>query len=123
MRNTKQKILILKIINDSFIHPSAYEIYEMCKKEIPDISLGTIYRNLNSLAHDLKIKRLKTPENVDRFDKMIPHSHFMCIICNKVIDIESTYGIDIKQIGNNKVLDCCINFNGVCEECQKKGKN
>ncbi len=87
MRTTKQQKLILKIINESFSHPTAYDIYIECRKNIPNISLGTVYRNLNILVSEFKIKRLKMPDNVDRFDKMLKHSHFVCIKCYKVIDV------------------------------------
>ena len=50
MRNTKQKDLILKIINNSCSHPNTNEIYELAREEIPNISLGTVYRNLNRLV-------------------------------------------------------------------------
>ena len=56
MRNTKQNSLIFNIINNSYSHLDAYSIYELCKKEIPNISLGTVYRNLTSLVNNHKMQ-------------------------------------------------------------------
>lgn len=120
MRTTKQQKLILKIINESFSHPTAYDIYIECKKNIPNISLGTVYRNLNLLVSEFKIKRLKMPDNVDRFDKMLKHSHFVCIKCYKVVDVFSNYLENIDSIDNNKVLDCEITFKGICSDCKER---
>ena len=121
MRNTKQKNLIVDVINNSFIHPNAYQIYEECKKTIPDISLGTVYRNLNTLSDEFKIRRIKMPDNVDRFDKKVKHNHFICVHCMKVVDVCDKYLEDINSIDGNKVIDCETIFKGICEECLKKG--
>ena len=48
MRDTKQRRLVLEIINNSYNHPTAYQVHEECLKVLPNISLGTIYRNLNA---------------------------------------------------------------------------
>ena len=62
MRNTKQKELILNIINHSNTHPTAFEVYEEAKKELHNISLGTVYRNLNVLLENKKIIQIKGKE-------------------------------------------------------------
>lgn len=123
MRNTKQKSLILEIINNSDSHPSAESIYNECKKIIPNISLGTVYRNLNQLVDLNVIQRIKMKNNIDRYDRLDEHVHFICIKCNRIIDIYEKANINFKQlIGNNKILNCKISFEGICEECQNKGE-
>ena len=121
MRNTKQRKLILDIVNNSFLHPTAYDIYELCKKEISDISLGTVYRNLNILSRNLEIKRLKMPDNVDRYDKNLEHSHFVCVKCLKIVDIHNKYLEEINFIDGNEILDYEIKFKGICKKCKEKG--
>lgn len=120
MRNTKQKELILTIINQSYSHPTAIEIYKECRKEISNISLGTVYRNLNLLVDQLQIKRIKMPNNVDRYDRIEnKHIHFICTACNKITDLE-----DLKEkptmINENKVFDYEMNFKGICKNCLEK---
>lgn len=118
MRNTKQRRLILNIINDSYEHLTAEEIYIKSKSIISNISLGTIYRNLNNLVSENEIIRLKI-DNIDRFDaKRCKHHHFICIKCKKIIDV-NTNDLQI-NIGNNKVIDYDIKFTGICEDCLRR---
>lgn len=118
MRETKQGKFILNLLNNSYNHPSAYDIYELCKKEFPNISLATVYRNLNKLVSINKIKRIKMPNNIDRFDKMDTHPHFICVECGRIIDLKNNIKFDMLP-DNLKIIDYEINFKGICEKCQK----
>ena len=119
MRNTRQRELILEIINNSYSHPSAYDIYLECMKEIPNISLGTVYRNLNTLLETNSIQKIKSTDNIDRYDKMVTHSHFICTLCNKIIDINDKFDYN-EYVGDNKVLNCKITYEGICKKCLEK---
>lgn len=120
MRNTKQKDLILKIINNSCIHPNANEVYELARVELPHISLGTVYRILNNLTEKGKIRTIQTNNNIHRYDNVnIKHDHFVCIRCGEVEDVNKIFDKEIKIINNNKVLDCDITYKGICNKCQK----
>ena len=116
MRNTRQKELILEIINDSYNHPSAYDVYLECKKIIPNISLGTVYRNLSTLVETGSIQKIKSTDNIDRYDKMVNHSHFICTLCNKIIDINDKFDYN-EYVGDNKVLNCKVTYEGICKKC------
>lgn len=116
---TKQKNLILDFINNSRIHPNANDIYESCKDILPNISLGTIYRNLNILVENGLIKRIKMPNHVDRYDRMeCNHAHFICMKCGKIIDLDYKFEDKKENIDGNKVLDYEISFKGICKNCQ-----
>ena len=91
MRNTKQKEIILSIVNNSSNHFNANGIYLKVKEVIPNISLGTAYRNLNNLVLENKIIRLKMSDGIDRFDKNIIHAHVVCMICDKIDDVMYDY--------------------------------
>ena len=124
MRNTKQKELILNIVNNSYSHPTAEDVYKECRKFIPNISLGTVYRNLNQLVDSNKIKRLKASDNKDHFDHIDLHNHFFCTQCGIIIDIPSRDIPAEKLLSDCKVLDCYINYSGICKEClNKEGEN
>lgn len=116
MRNTKQKNLIFKIVDNSNSHLDAYSIYELCKKEIPNISLGTVYRNLSGLVCDGFIKEIKV-DGINRYDKNTPHCHFICSNCNNIIDIFDDKFNDIEMIDGNIVDDYEIKFKGICKKC------
>lgn len=118
MRKSKQKDLILEIINNSYNHPNAYMIYEKCKEKIPNISLGTVYRNLNSLVLSFKIKRIKMPNNIDRYDRINDfHAHFVCLKCNQIYDLKSINNLFENNLNGNKVLDYEISLRGICKKC------
>ena len=119
MRNTKQRNLILNIVNSSYDHLNAESIYEIARKTIPNISLGTVYRNLNQLLEMKEIKKIKMADG-DRFDNLNElHNHFICEKCHKIIDVKDNIRLNYK-IGNNKIVDYEINFIGICEDCLKK---
>ena len=69
MRNTKQNSLILDIVYKAHNHPTAYDVYLECIKVIPNISLTTVYRNLNKLVSKRKIQRFELDDNIFRYDK------------------------------------------------------
>lgn len=123
MRNSKQRDLIFDIINNSYNHPTAYDIYEIARKEIDNISLGTVYRNINLLEEQGKVKRIKMNDNIDRFDKAFSnHSHFICIKCSKIIDIDKEFLKEYSYLCGNKIIKTEVSFKGICEDCLKEGE-
>lgn len=119
MRLTKQKQLILDIINNSHEHLSAESVYNECRKVLPNISLGTVYRNLNQLSEMHLIKRLKVQE-YDRFDSMRKrHSHFFCTKCSGIYDIfDDIINTETIKVPG-RVDDYDIKFIGICNDCLK----
>ena len=122
MRNTKQKEVILNIINNSSNHLNANSVYLEAKKVIPNISLGTVYRNLNYLVDENKIIRLKMSDGVDRFDKNIIHAHVVCSICDKIDDVMYDYIKKLPNIKDYEVMNYDLRFIGKCKECLEKEK-
>ncbi len=116
---TKQRKLIYNIVNASCIHPTAEEIYEEAKREMPSIALGTVYRNLSLMVDAGEILRISIPGEPDRFDKTLhPHGHMLCVKCGKVIDFSTD---DLKNIITNmngiKVLSYEVTMKVICAEC------
>ena len=122
MRNSKQRDLILNIINESYCHPTAEEIYNEGLNTIPNISLGTVYRNLDTLQSLGSIRRIKLENNTYRYDRAEDnHAHFVCNKCQSITDIPEDLLKNLHEICGNKVLSCDIIFKGICKECLKKG--
>ena len=97
MRYSKQSEEVLNTVLNSNNHPDAKEIYELVKLKIPNVSLGTVYRNLNTLAKEGLIRKIELDDGNDRFDKTLClHNHLKCTKCGKVIDI--TPKLDQKEI-------------------------
>lgn len=120
MRNTKQRDLVYDIVINNDKHYSADEIYNECKKIQSNISLGTVYRNLNQLVDLKKIRRIKTQDNIDRFDKNIIHSHAICSKCGIIIDSFVDYIQKTPKISKFEITDYDLIFNGICEKCKKE---
>ena len=102
-----------------------YRQYENMKKIYPNISLGTVYRNLSLLSAIGEIQKLSNFGSADHFDGCVePHCHFMCTTCGDVLDLE-TEGMDdlIEKAGRNfsgKITACDIRFFGTCPKCMNK---
>ena len=119
MRRTRQRTCILEFINNVYTHPSANEVYENVRETIPNISLGTVYRLLNKLVEEGSIKRIKMPDNIDRFDKISDfHAHFLCQKCNRIFDLNNFNNV-VFEIKNHIVMDYEINLKGICQDCKK----
>ena len=129
MRNTKQRECILDIINNSYDHLNAYQVYDKAREIIPNISLGTVYRNLSVLTDLGVIRRLSTGIGADHYDgNMIPHNHFICQKCGRVYDMEDD--LDVTEIQKRasrhfkgQITGCSINFYGTCESCLEKSQS
>ena len=100
---------------------------EKAKEKLCDIpnglSLGTVYRNLNSLVDAGRVRRVSIPGKADRFDHTLPwHSHLYCTVCGNVTDAEVDEKQVMKLVKNQKghVQDCAVVLIGVCEACCEK---
>ena len=125
MRYSKQKSIILNNVLERCDHPSCEDVYLSVKKIIPNISLGTVYRNLNILADNNQIKRIHMPIGSDRFDKTVNyHAHFHCVKCNSVIDINdlnlSALYDSLENDNHILILSHDIVFTGICDSCKRK---
>ena len=119
MRNTKQRSLVLEIINNSYNHPTAYQVHQECMKVLPNISLGTVYRNLNTLVDLGNIQSLEVPGHIVRYDKVLSHDHFICLKCGNIIDLDRSNISYDKIINGNMVMTCKIRYEGICCDCLK----
>ena len=124
LKYSRQRESIKELLNNSCDHPTADMVYMSVRQEFPNISLGTVYRNLNLLADLGEAIKITTPNGGVHFDgRTAPHYHFCCNHCGSVIDL------DLKELN-------CINeaagenfdgiieshsmmFYGTCKDCLK----
>ena len=123
-RKSKQKETILKALKDTGSHPTAEDIYEQVKREIPHISLGTVYRNLKLLKQGGDIIELDLAGTLSRFDGHTqPHYHFRCEQCGRIFDVDEPAhkAIDnrIARRTGLKVTHHRLEFRGLCHHCQR----
>ncbi len=123
-RYSKQRELVLKTVMDNLIHPTAQEIYNMTREKDPTISMGTVYRNLNLLAEQGKILRIKVPGGADRYDGTIaPHNHAVCTRCGMVMDYDYSFddlNRSLLEKSGFKCEELNITVRGTCKNCLTK---
>ena len=119
----KKRNAILACLRGTDVHPSADWVYAEIKHEYPDISLGTVYRNLALFKQQGLIQSLGTVNGIERFDGNVdPHVHFICQCCDSVIDLphmqvpESLCSQAADQTGG-LVATCHLSFTGTCQSC------
>src|SRR5512135_2658698 len=97
-RMTKQKRVILEVLKNTKSHPTADWVYDKVKKKIPNISLGTVYRNLNILKSQGEITELCYGKGFSRFDGNASHHyHFTCEQCGRILDVETPPFTDMEE--------------------------
>ena len=117
---TKQKRLVLDIIENSHRHPTAEEVFFEARQQMPNIALGTVYRNLNSLVDEGLVRRITLSGTPDRFDKTnCNHDHLVCQKCGKLKDVFLT-GIadEIKNNSGNEIISYELNAYYICDSCK-----
>lgn len=127
MRLTTQRQIILEELGKVTSHPTANEVYDMVRRRLPRIGLGTVYRNLELMADVGVILKLEVGGTQKRFDATVePHYHVRCSSCGKVNDIDIAVQEQINQVAekasNYKILGHHIEFTGICTNCVEKSQ-
>jgi len=121
-RMTRQKKIILDVLKAVNTHPTAEWIYQEAKQQIPGLSLGTVYRNLNLLRDNGEIMELNYGSSQSHFDgNAANHYHFQCRNCGEVFDLELPLikNIETKASGvdGHKIEGHRLEFYGLCKTC------
>ncbi len=120
---SRKREAILDTLCSTKTHPTAEWIYARLKPAYPDLSLGTVYRNLSLFRSEGRIICVGTVGGQERFDaKTEPHPHFICDMCGDVIDMDDveTPFISLPQDFSKGSIDYCdIIFHGKCSKCIK----
>ncbi|KPJ56268.1 MAG: hypothetical protein AMJ42_05530 [Deltaproteobacteria bacterium DG_8] len=127
LRSTRQRAIIIEVLKGVTMHPSADWIYDKVRKRCPNVSLGTIYRNLNLLKEKGLIKELKFGKNAARYDgNFEPHHHIYCLECGKLEDVQCKVHPNltkrVEKTNGYKIVTHQLEFNGICPECLQKLK-
>lgn len=123
MNRSVQREIILDVLRSTTSHPTAEWIYERARRQLPNISLGTVYRNLNALVAAGVIIKVQGSFDKDRFDgNAVRHAHMVCDRCGAVIDVDLPQDLDfanMNAVKNCEVLikDYSIVYKGICNNC------
>ena len=129
VRYSKKREAILNAIRRTSCHPSAEWVYQQLKPSHPDLSLGTVYRNLAFFQEQGLVQSVGVVQGQERFDGIVtPHSHFVCNRCGSVLDlpdvrpetgleqsVSSQYGFVVER--------CELTFYGLCPSCLHQNPN
>jgi len=121
---SRKRQAIYELLLSTKEHPSAEWIYNNLKSDFPDLSLGTVYRNLKLLEKNGAVRSVAVIDGRERYDALMSrHSHFVCIHCGRVIDVmmdriaeEVTEESEIDGIGTVEFLS--LIYYGTCEKCR-----
>ena len=118
-KRSKKREAIYECVRATKTHPTAEWVYGQLKPSIPDLSLGTVYRNLAMFRQEGKLISVGTVDGMERYDaNTTPHAHFVCTHCNAVIDVDVPLPEElIASVDCGSVHHCELNFFGVCHSC------
>ena len=123
-RQSKKRDAIREILLASYDHPSVEEIYRRLKPDIPDLSLGTVYRNLTVLLEEGQIITVGKVDGQERYDaRTTPHAHFVCRGCRRVLDVflpdvvSGLYGEVESRLGCH-TEGYTLTLHGLCAGCR-----
>jgi len=123
-RHSRQREAIMEYLRSTCAHPAAETIYSNIRESIPNISLGTVYRNLTLLEELGMIHRIPQGSDPDRFDAdMSSHDHLKCTVCGSLTDIRLDTGTIDSLASAQSGADITghdIIFYGICPACLKK---
>ncbi len=123
-RRSTRRDVILNVLKETTCHPTANWIYERARMQIPNISLGTVYRNISQLIENGDIIPIDAGDGTIHYDARVKdHAHFYCTDCKNVSDVFFENKLLINQFAENQ-LGCkvnreCILFYGYCKNCLK----
>lgn len=125
LKYSRQRESIKTCLMERHDHPTADALYTSIRQEFPNISLGTVYRNLNLLVELGEIQRLSCGDGTDHFDyDTKPHYHYVCRQCGSIVDLPmksaETLEVEARKYVDGSVNEHTIFFYGTCNKCSKK---
>jgi Fur family transcriptional regulator, peroxide stress response regulator len=122
-RETRQRELILSVVQSTMDHPTAGWVYRQARRRLPRLSLGTVYRNLKWLAAHGLIREVHTGGHPARFDGNTgDHYHIRCVACGRVNDLPVSVDRRLEEEAgramNYRILGHQVEVQGLCPRCQ-----
>ena len=122
---SRKRDAILECICRTRRHPSAEWVYQQLKPEFPDLSLGTVYRNIALFKQEGRIQSIGVVNGLERYDSIVtPHTHFICTCCGAVQDVDAALPADTLRQGEEQCGGAITGYQlrlfGLCGGCKKE---
>ncbi len=120
MRSSRQRDAVLEVLRSSCDHPTADMIFERVRTEIPNISLGTVYRNLGQLKDEGFITVVESSDTKVHYEgNLTEHIHFLCKKCHNITDVwcKSPVPSQLAEMGLQVESQKTVYY-GVCKNCR-----
>ena len=127
--HSKKRDAILECVRSTASHPTAEWVYQQLKPSQPDLSLGTVYRNIKNMVASGDVLCVGTVEGKERYDAHVePHAHLVCRSCGTVVDMDITADMALQchtiARENGVELDLSsLHFMGLCSKCKSETKS
>ncbi len=118
-KHSRQRDAIINELMSRYDHPTAETLYLKLKEEFPNLSLGTVYRNLGLLCEDGSIIKISV-DGADRYDgNPKPHCHFLCRGCNEMTDVrnDSPFSDSLIKSVSGEIENYALTLFGICDKC------
>ena len=125
LKYSRQRESIKDYLTKTNEHPTADTVYTHVRQEYPNISLGTVYRNLNLLVEQGEAMKVECGDGYDHFDAICtPHYHFICKDCKRILDLDLPNIDHINTLAQanfpGTIQEHSVYFSGVCSNCKIK---
>lgn len=127
VRNTRQRQAVVQALRETHTHPDAAWIHSQVRGELPNISLGTVYRTLDALVRDGVVMTIERAGQATRYDYKHAghgHHHVVCRSCGAIYDIDAE-DLPLPALGlpaGFQVQDVRLEYHGVCETCASQAE-
>lgn len=124
---THQRTAVYQRLASTLEHPTAEELYDGLKAELPSLSLGTVYKTLETFEQCGVITKSRSTGEKARYDANTePHHHLVCKVCGRMRDVETaamgTFNFTQKEDPNFEIEEVRVDFRGICGPCRAKKK-
>lgn len=118
---TKYAKEILEIVESSYSHMTAEQVFKQLRNTYPTVVLATVYNNLNRLWEENRIRKVSVEGMPDRYDRIQRHDHLVCKKCGKLLDIDlGDLTMQLEKKVGIPILSYDLKLLYLCEECRKK---
>lgn len=123
VRPSAQRIAVTRFMMENPVHPSAEVIHDALVKEMPTLSLATVYNTLRVLVDTGAVTMLNVDTRNARYDLIkVPHAHFCCRRCGSLHDVPLSSPVmlpDGMSLGGFKIEDVDVCYRGLCDKCRE----